>query len=132
VRRAAVGLGTAFAVGAWLACTSSSPFTRPPASIAVDEPCRFMGTFHKESRVRIEELRMCRVITDAQWGCLATELKALDVAFTAECRERTVRYAEIASDQHDRYVRCLPEGPKAVARCAVLSDDATCIAEHCS
>jgi len=127
VRHRALGI----VAGLWLACTSSSPFTNPPASIAVDEPCRFMGTFHKESRVRLEELRMCHAISEAEWACMARELKALDRAFTAECRDRRVRYREIAADQRDRYVGCLPELAAGVANCAVLSDESLCLAEAC-
>ena len=127
-----VGLALAFAGLAGVgACTSSSPFVRPPSAIAVDEPCRFMGTYHKESRVRLEELRMCGAITDSEWGCMASELKALDVAFTAECRERKVRYREIAADQHERYRACLGTPGDAIAACAVLSDDAVCLQERC-
>lgn len=91
-----------------------------------------MGTFHKESRVRLEKLRTCHAISDAEWGCMAGELKALDRAFTSECRDRKVRYREISADQRDRYVRCLPERADMVASCAVLSGDSLCIAESCS
>lgn len=130
--RHAAGRGAVLAVAGWLACTSSSPFTRPPALVAIDDPCRFMGTFHKESRVRIEELRMCHAVSDEEWRCLASELKALDVAFTAECREHRVRYSRIAADQQLRYARCLPKRSKGLARCAVLSGDTLCIDEYCS
>ena len=44
-------------VAAAFGCQSRSPFTRTPADVALDEPCRFMGTFHRESRWRVEKLR---------------------------------------------------------------------------
>ena len=34
---------------------SRSPFHRSPADVAVEEPCRFMGTFHKEVRQRLDQ-----------------------------------------------------------------------------
>jgi hypothetical protein len=97
----------------------------------MDEPCRFMGTFHKESRVRLEDLRMCHAISDLEWECMVRVLKALDKEYTAECRDRKVRYRELASQQRERYAGCLPADGAAVAACAVLSDDGECMAERC-
>ena len=41
---------------------SRSPFTTSPAEIALEEPCRYIGTFHKESRQLLEVLRARKVI----------------------------------------------------------------------
>jgi len=47
---------------------SRSPFSRSPADVAKDEPCRFMGTFHKESRRRIEAFLDCDAISLQEWN----------------------------------------------------------------
>jgi hypothetical protein len=109
-----------------LACTSRSPFTRSPANVALAEPCRYMGTFHKESRQRLEGLFSCRAISDVEWGCMARELRALDHAFTGRCRSERVAVDEILADQRARYGRCLAPAAAPVAACAALAEDDAC------
>ena len=112
-----------------LACASRSPFTRSPAAVALSEPCRYMGTFHRESRQRLEALRMCHVISEDEWGCMARELRALDVAFTNRCRSEDVAVDDILADQRARYGRCARAEAPAAA-CAVLADDDACACAH--
>ena len=114
-----------------LACTSRSPFTRSPAEIAINDPCRFMGTFHKESRSRIESLRMCHAITREEWSCMTDVLKALDDDFTGICRERRASFDEIAGEQRRRYAACLSPARPGVVDCAILGADPACLAERC-
>ena len=85
-----------------------------------------MGTFHRESRSRLEALRMCRLVSDAEWGCMTRELKALDVAFTGRCRSESVALDDILADQRGRYGRCVAPEAAPVAACAALADDDAC------
>ena len=114
-----------------LTCTSQSPFTRPPAAVAVDEPCRFMGTVHKESRQRLEVLRACGAISMEEWSCMASVLKSLDTEFTALCRSRSVAYQEIAARQRSLYSDCVSRPKAETVECGLLSEDARCLAERC-
>jgi len=112
------------------ACKSRSPFSRSPAAVALDEPCRYMGTFHKESRLRLEALLSCGAISEAQWSCMTSALKQVDRTFTQRCRAEDVVLDEILSDQTERYAMCLEPGD-AAAICAALSDDWVCIEVEC-
>ena len=123
----AVGAALAGLLGsalAGVACAARSPFTRSPAAVALSEPCRYMGTFHRESRQRLEALRMCHVISEDEWGCMARELEALDVAFTKQCRSERVAVDDILADQRGRYGRCVGDAPAAA--CAALAEDQAC------
>ena len=114
-----------------LACASQSPFSRPPSSVAVDEPCRFMGTVHKESRQRIEVLRACKAISMEEWSCMASVLKSLDTEFTALCRSRSVDYEEIAARQRSLYSNCVSQPKAETIECGLLSEDSGCLVERC-
>ena len=114
-----------------LTCKSHSPFSRTPAAVALDEPCRYMGTFHKESRERLEALLDCHAISETEWRCMTGALKALDHDFTARCRSESVDLDVILADQTERYTRCLPPADDGKASCAALSDDWTCVDLAC-
>ena len=106
-----------------VACASRSPFTRSPADLAIEKPCRFMGSLHKESRVRIEALRMCRAISHDEWLCMARVLETIDNEFTGRCRSRAVRYAEVANEQRRRYSNCFDTPRTEVVECGILSTE---------
>jgi hypothetical protein len=114
-----------------LACKSRSPFSRSPAALALDEPCRYMGTFHKESRMRLEALRSCEAISEPEWSCLTSALKGLDRDFTQRCRAGDVELEEILEDQTVRYAGCLAPAAAEAASCAALSDDWICVEAQC-
>ena len=114
-----------------LACVSKSPFSRSPAAVAMDEPCRFMGTVHKESRQRLEVLRACGAISMEEWACMTSTLKDLDREFTALCRSRSVGYEEIAARQRALYSACASEPKAETIECTLLSEDALCTARTC-
>jgi len=90
-----------------------------------------MGTLHRESRNRLEALRMCDAITDDQWLCMSRALQALDRDFTAHCRSDGVSYAEIADDQRARYRLCAVAADRATIECSLLSTAPACIADRC-
>jgi hypothetical protein len=114
-----------------LSCVSRSPFSTSPADVARAEPCRYMGTVHKESRQRIEVLRACRTVSEAAWGCMAQALKTLDVEFTGRCKAGPVELREIVVRQRVLYAPCLPESAAATLECALLSSDDECLALGC-
>lgn len=88
-----------------------------------------MGTLHKESRQRIEEMRACEAISLAEWKCMAHALKALDREFTQSCRTRSVRYERIAERQRALYLAC-PVEPET-AECGLLSEGRECLRNVC-
>jgi hypothetical protein len=114
------------------ACVSRSPFATSPAEVARAEPCRYMGTVHKESRQRLEVLRACGSVSEESWLCMARALEALDGEFTARCRKESVRLREIVLRQRALYEPCLAAGAGEVAECALLSSDDDCLARGCS
>ena len=87
---------------------SRSPFSRPPSALAVEEPCRFVGTFHKESRQRIEELRAQKVISLDEWKCMARALEKLDDEMTVSCKVKKDPLSVIEVRQRELYSNCLP------------------------
>jgi hypothetical protein len=118
-------------VAAAFGCQSRSPFTRTPADVALDEPCRYMGTFHRESRWRVEKLREHGSLSFDEWACMTHELKQLDIVFSAECKRREVGVAEISDDQRARYRSCVEPDRVDLADCAVLSRDLTPLSGSC-
>lgn len=105
---------------------SQSPFSRSLASVAMDEPCRYIGTFHKESRQRLEELRAHQVVSLDEWKCMARALAALDDELTRECKEEEKSIELIEIRQSELYAPCLsPANPKVV-RCSLLSSEDRC------
>jgi hypothetical protein len=111
---------------------SRSPFSRSPADVAKDEPCRFMGTFHKESRRRLEALFSCHVISIEQWKCMANELKTLDKEMTNRCKEKPQALETIEARQTELYRTCLLPSGDAISRCSLLSSDRACLTDLCS
>lgn len=91
--------------------------------IAMDAPCRFLGTSHRDSRSRIEQLRSCGAVTHAQWACMAEAASAVDDEFTALCRGAAISHEAIASRQRASYQACVPSASE-IAEWAVFSTDA--------
>ena len=90
-----------------------------------------MGTLHKESRQRIEELRACHAISYDEWLCMARVLETLDERFTSRCRKTSVGFDEIAEEQRALYSRCLTEPDDEKVECGLLSSDPGCLATTC-
>ena len=126
VARAALGAVLA------LACTSHSPFRTTPSELALHAPCRYMGSVHKESRARIETLRMCGAVSADEWLCMARALESLDDHFTELCRSRNVRFREIADEQRRLYASCRRQSDPEVVACGILSTDEVCLEECCA
>ena len=106
---------------------SPSPFHTHPAEIAQAEPCRFIGTFHKESRNRLEQMRTQRVISSTEWTCMAQALKKLDSKMTTECAEKKQPLRIIESWQVELYTPCIRSEKKTeILRCSLLSADTEC------
>lgn len=74
----------------------------------MEEPCRFMGTFHRLSRGQVETLRMEHRITSDEWKCTAGKLAEVDRRFTRECNARPVAYPDLVQALRDEYSRCFP------------------------
>ena len=107
---------------------SRSPFTTSPADIAVEEPCRFIGTFHKESRQRLEELRAGKVISLDEWACMARALKSLDEEMTVKCKEKEESIEVIEAWQTEHYSPCVVSAKKEeIVRCSLLTSEETCL-----
>jgi hypothetical protein len=113
-------------------CISQSPFSRTPGAVAVDEPCRFMGTLHRDSRQRIEALRACHDVSYEEWLCMARALETLDDEFTGRCKGRSVVYSEIAHRQRLLYAQCLQQPSHDLVECTLLSEDQRCLTTRCS
>lgn len=113
------------------ACASRSPFTRTPADLARDDPCRYMGTFHKESRQRLEELRACGALTLDQWRSLARSLAELDDEFTGRCRQGRVPLSVIEDRQRELYARGAEAPGGETIECSLLSAEDDCMAQVC-
>jgi len=96
--------------------------TPPAASIATNEPCRYMGSLHRESRSKLEILRTRHKITMEEWRCMAKALASIDKDLTASCTERVVSYSEFQDEQRARYSTCLPEGAGAMLDEAISLD----------
>ncbi len=110
---------------------SRSPFHTTPAEVAMDEPCRFLGTFHKESRRRVESLAQCHAIDEVQWSCLTRALKAVDRTYTARCKETAVTFATIERSQRARYAECFAEPDAAPISCGLLTGGDECLLALC-
>lgn len=107
---------------------SRSPFTTSPADLAVEEPCRFIGTFHKESRQRLEELRAGKVISLDEWACMARALKSLDEEMTVKCKEKKESIEVIEAWQTEYYSPCVDSAKKEkIVRCSLLTAEETCL-----
>ena len=106
-----------------------SPFTCSPADFAMEEPCRYIGQFHKESRQILEEMRAARIVTLDEWKCMARALQALDKEMTVKCKEKVEPIEVIEAWQIERYSPCLGEsGEKAkILKCSLLSTEEECI-----
>lgn len=91
-----------------------------------------MGTVHRESRSRLETLRMCDAITDVEWLCMSRALETLDQEFTARCKAGSVDYDQIAGVQQTRYRACTGNAAPMTIECSLLSTDRTCITERCA
>ncbi len=115
-----------------VACKPRSPFAVHPAQLAIESPCRYMGTVHKESRGRLEVMRACDSISRGEWLCLVRALESIDTEFTARCRDRFVPFHEIADEQRMRYLACLGPSRGEDAVCAVLSAETRCLTRGCS
>ena len=100
---------------------SRSPFHRSPADVAVEEPCRFMGTFHKEVRGRLEMFYRAKQITLPEWECLSGALKKLDRETTASCKEAPQSIEAIEVRQTELFSACLPESKRPLVDCSLLS-----------
>jgi hypothetical protein len=105
------------------ACMSKSPFSYSPAEVAMDQPCRYIGTFHRESRTVLENLRMDGAVTRDEWLCMTRRLEEIDDDYSERCRERDYDFAEIAADQVARYRGCFAPERERLAECAILFDD---------
>ena len=100
---------------------SRSPFHRSPADVAVEEPCRFMGTFHKEVRERLEMFYRAKQITLPEWKCLSGALKKVDRETTASCKEAPQSIETIEVRQTELFSACLPESKRPLVDCSLLS-----------
>ena len=87
----------------------------------MDEPCRFMGTFHKEVRQRLEMFYSADQIDLADWKCLSGALKKLDREATASCKEAPQSIESIEARQVELFSACLTEGKRPLVGCSLLS-----------
>ena len=100
---------------------SRSPFSRSPGDVFVEEPCRFMGTFHKESRQRLERFYVRKDISLDEWKCMAAALKRLDDEATQSCKKADQTIEVIEARQAELYRTCLPGSKHRLVKCGMLS-----------
>lgn len=105
-----------------------SPFTCSPADFAREEPCRYIGQFHKESRQILEEMRATKIISLDEWKCMARALQALDKEMTIKCKEKVEPIEVIETWQLERYSPCLvgSEPKEKILKCSLLSTQEGC------
>lgn len=101
------------------------------ADVAMDEPCRFIGTYHKESRQRLEVLRACGAISVDEWKCMAGTLKTLDKEMTRNCEEGPQTLEAIEVRQRELYAPCVEPLKGSVANCGLLSSGGNCLRGLC-
>ena len=99
-------IGLVLTLGSCALTGPRAPYVPLDAAAAMEEPCRFMGTVHRRARAQLEVLRMRHRLDMDQWRCGVTELAAIDDFFTAECRDRSVHYAEVQDEMRGRYEDC--------------------------
>ena len=87
----------------------------------MEEPCRFMGTFHKEVRQRLEMFYSADQIDLADWKCLSGALEKLDRETTASCKEAPQSIESIETRQVELFSACLPESKRPLVDCSLLS-----------
>lgn len=114
-----------------LACAPKPAGIGPTAAFAVQEPCRFKGTSHKNSRERIEVLRSCGAISEPEWTCMSDAAKSVDLDVTALCRSAPVSSADLVTRQRAAFLRCLEPKHESLADCAVFSSDTSCLRTGC-
>ncbi len=104
-----------------------SPFTCPPSQLAREEPCRYVGNFHKESRQVLEEMRATKIVTLDEWACMARALQALDNEMTVQCKKKKEPLEVIEAWQIERYSPCVESEPRSVIlECSLLSSEGNC------
>jgi len=104
-----------------------SPFTCSPSQFAREEPCRYIGIFHKESRQVLEEMRATEVVTLEEWACMARALQALDKEMTVKCKEKKESLEVIEAWQIERYSPCVESERKVeILECSLLSSEGSC------
>ena len=115
-----------------LACAPTPTGVGPTAEFAVQEPCRFKGTSHRDARERIEVLRSCGAIDESQWSCLSDAAKSVDRDITARCRSAPVSSSDLEARQRAAFLACVEPNQSRVAECAVFSSDTACLKFRCS
>jgi len=120
----------------WSCSSRSSPsknssVTVHPAESAMEDPCRFMGSVHREVRIRLDVFRSHDVISFEQWKCLTAELKAVDKEMTARCDEQPQTIEIVNARQTELFGKCLPSSDEAIIHCSLLSSDRACVEERC-
>ena len=99
------------------------PTTEGVAQLAVDDPCRYLGTVHKMSREIIERLRAKDEISLEEWSCMTDVIVDANYEVGLECHRRKVEFREFAERQEEGYRACLTAEHRGIARCAVIQVD---------
>jgi hypothetical protein len=114
-----------------VACAPTPAGVGPTADFAVQEPCRFKGTSHRDARERIEVLRGCGAIDEAEWACLSEAAKSVDRDVTALCRSAPVSSSDLVARQRAAFLACVEPRQSKLAECAVFSSDTRCLQNRC-
>jgi len=76
------------------------------AAMTMTEPCRFIGTLHRRSRVQLDLLRKAQRIDTNECRCATTKLATIDRQFTAACPDVPVAYVDVKAAQRAAYESC--------------------------
>jgi hypothetical protein len=97
-------------------------YTPPVASIVVEDPCRYVGSLHRESRHQLERLTASKRISVDEWSCMARTLAELDSELTEACRHQAIAYSNFQERLRGLYGDCVPAERSEVLDQAVSLD----------
>jgi hypothetical protein len=93
------------------------------AQLAVDDPCRYLGTLHNVSRQIVERYRARREVSIDEWACMSEVIVDVNYEVGIDCHKRDVPFEEFAARQEKGYLACLTDEHAHLASCAVIQVD---------
>ena len=90
------------------------------AQLAVDDPCRHLGTLQNVSAQVIERLRARNKVTLDEWSCMSDVVKDVNWEVGKQCHQREVEFSEFADAQKEGYAKCLSGKRSRTLGCSVI------------
>lgn len=90
------------------------------AQLAVDDPCRYLGTLQSVSGQLIERLRARERVTLDEWSCMSDVVVDVNWEVGKQCHQREVAFSEFAEAQKEGYAQCLGNQHSRTINCAVI------------